>query len=67
MVRFINYFIIRLNFIQTGFLYNYIFLFIILTFLILFFFLDFVAFDNEFFFLLLIFFFVNKSNIINKI
>lgn len=67
VVRFINYFIIRLNFIQTGFLYNYIFLFIILTFFILFFFLDFVVFDNEFFFLLLIFFFLNKSNIINKI
>ena len=65
-VRFINYFIIRLNFIQTGFLYNYIFLFIILTFLILFFFLDFIFFDNDFFFIMLILFFLNKSKILSS-
>ena len=67
IVRFINYFIVRLNFIQTGFLYNYIFLFIILIFFILFFFLNFVAFDNEFFFLMLIFFFFNKTKFLNKV
>jgi NADH-ubiquinone oxidoreductase chain 5 len=66
IVRFINYFIIRLNSLQTGFLYNYFFLFIIFTIFIILFFLNFIIIENDFFFLLLIFFFLNKSKILIK-
>jgi NADH-ubiquinone oxidoreductase chain 5 len=66
IVRFINYFIIRLNLLQTGFLYNYFFLFIVFTIFIILFFLNFILIDNDFFFLLLIFFFINKSMIFIK-
>ena len=63
IVRFINYFMIRLNFLQTGFLYNYFFLFIFLTFFVILNFLNFIDFDKEFIFLFIIIFFLNKNKI----
>lgn len=66
IVRFLNYFIIRLNLLQTGFLYNYFFLFIISTIFIILFFLNFIFIDIDFFILLLIFFFLNKSKFVIK-
>jgi NADH-ubiquinone oxidoreductase chain 5 len=65
-VRFLNFFIARLNLLQTGFIYNYFFFFIIFTIFIILFFLNFIVIENDFFFLLLIFFFFNKKNIIKK-
>ena len=64
IVRFINYFLMRLNFLQTGFLYNYFFLFIILIFFIFFFFLNLIIIEYDILFLLFIFFFLNKNKLI---
>jgi len=64
IVRSLNFFMLRVNLIQTGFLYNYIFLFILSIIFILLYFLNFINIDSEFLILYLILFF--KKNEVFK-
>lgn len=61
IVRFLNFFFTKINNIQTGFLYNYFFLFIIFSIIIFLYFFNLSFFDSEVLFFIIILFLLNRK------
>ena len=67
LVRFINFLINKYNFVQTGFLYNYIFIFVLSLFFILFkFYFNIINFEFDYYFLIFFLFLLKRKKLLNK-